>query len=58
MPEITCIQQLWGESYKTTLDTITTMYLEEDMSMQEIADELDMTVEVVRTAIIVYRNRF
>ena len=56
--EITDIRQIWGESYERTLDHISTMYIEEDRSIAEIADEMDMAPDVVRAAIVIYRNRF
>ena len=56
--EVTDIRQLWGESYDRTLDTISSMYIEEDLSIAEIADAMDIAPDVVRAAIDIDRNRF
>mgnify|MGYP003140646433 CR=1 FL=1 len=56
--EITHLRQLWGESYERTLDAISTMHMEEDLSIAEIANEMDIAPDVVRAAIVTYRNRF
>lgn len=56
--EVTDIRQLWGESYYRTLDTISSMYIEEDLSIAEIADAMDIAPDVVRAAIDIDRNRF
>ena len=56
--DVTDIRQLWGESYHRTLDTISSMYIEEDLSIAEIADEMDIAPDVIRAAIVIDRNRF